>query len=220
MTSANPQALQRGTSADVIARHIRNDIEAGRLSHQEQLPPSSQLAAEWGTSTATISRAMNQLAESGFVINRHGAGRIVNYPGSSSQGEQRRPQVILIGGYAGSGKTELARILAKQTRWAILDKDTTTRAVVEAALSKLGVAPHDRESDTYLTAVRPAEYEALMSTAFENASCGTSAIVSAPFIRELADYTWYERTAATANELGADLHVVWVRADSTSMRTY
>src|SRR5699024_12288846 len=125
MTSANPQALQRGTSADVIARHIRNDIEAGRLSHQEQLPPSSQLAAEWGTSTATISRAMNQLAESGCVINRHGAGRIVNYPESSSQGEQRRPQVILIGGYRGSGNEELGRIMAHHTASAIIDKHTT-----------------------------------------------------------------------------------------------
>lgn len=220
MTSPKPEALQRGTSADVIARHIRTDIESGRLRHQQQLPPTSQLAAEWGTSTATISRAMNQLADEGIVINRHGAGRIVNYPLTDPHREQTRPQVILIGGFAGSGKTELARILARHTRWALLDKDTTTRAVVEAALETLGVPPHDRESETYLNTVRPAEYDALMATAVENAECGTSVILSAPFIRELGDQAWCDRMRATLNSIGADLHVVWVRTHAESMRSY
>src|SRR5699024_4941355 len=105
MTYPSPEALQHGTSAQVIARHIRNDIEAGRLRHDQQLPPTSQLAAEWGTSTATVSRAMNQLSDEGIVINRHGAGRIVNYPAGGEQPERSRPQVVLIGGFAGSGKT-------------------------------------------------------------------------------------------------------------------
>src|SRR5699024_1902294 len=220
MTSPSPEALQHGTSAQVIARHIRNDIESGRLQHDQQLTPTSQLAAEWRTSTATVSRAMNQLSEEGIVINRHGAGRLVNHPASRDHPERLRPQVILIGGFAGSGKTELARILAKQTRWAMLDKDTTTRAVVESALDTLGISPHDRESDAYLSTIRPAEYEALLAAVAENAECGVSVIASAPFIRELGDKSWCDRVSATLDSIGADLHVVWVRTNAESMRSY
>ena len=86
--------------------------------------------------------------------------------------------MLLIGGYAGSGKTELGRILARLTHWPMLDKDTTTRAVVEQALELLGHPPHDRESDLYRTSIRPAEYEALIAGLMENVECGTSAIVT------------------------------------------
>lgn len=218
MTVPDPAALRRGTSAETVARHIRGDIEAGRLRHQQQLPPTAQLAGEWGTSTATISRAMQQLAAAGLVINRHGAGRIVDYPHEPAA--DRRPQVVVIGGFAGSGKTELARVLARQTGWPMFDKDTVSRPLLEAALVMLGESPHDRESGLYLTTVRPAEYEALLAAVTENVECGTSAIVSAPFLRELADRAWCDRLAATLDSLGAELHVVWVRTNADSMRTY
>jgi predicted kinase len=128
--------------------------------------------------------------------------------------------VILIGGYAGSGKTELGRILARQTGWPILDKDTTTRPVVEAALESLDHSPNDRESELYLKVIRPAEYESLVATLNENVQCGNSAVVTAPFIRELADEAWCSRLAANLASLGAELHVVWVKCDAESMRTY
>ena len=134
--------------------------------------------------------------------------------------EPLAPKVVLIGGYAGSGKTELGRILARRTHWPMFDKDSATQAVVEAALEKLGQSPHDRESETYLTVVRPAEYEALLTITSENLECGTSAIVTAPFIRELADPAWCDRIGARVNSLGGELHVIWVRCDADSMRTY
>lgn len=218
---AEPQDLQRGTSALVIARHIRNDIESGRLRHEQQLPSTRALAETWGTSVATINRAMSMLADEGLVLNRARSSRLVNHPEAPDAGpEQRRSNVILIGGYAGSGKTELGRILARKTNWPILDKDTTTRAVVEAALEALGHSPHDRESDFYLNTIRPAEYEALMAAVIENVQCGNSAIVTAPFIRELNDQAWCERLDATLSSHGVDLVVVWVRCDSDTMRSY
>jgi predicted kinase len=219
---AEPQDLQRGTSALVIARHIRNDIESGRLRHEQQLPSTRALAETWGTSVATINRAMSMLAEEGLVLNRARSSRLVNYPDAAGEAgpEQRRSKVVLIGGYAGSGKTELGRILARKTGWAILDKDTTTRAVVEAALEALDHSPHDRESDLYLEVIRPAEYEALMAALSENVECGNSAIVTAPFIRELNDQAWCERLAASLTGKGADLVVVWVRCDADTMRSY
>lgn len=223
-----PGQLRRGSSTETIARHIRTDIEAGRLRDGEQLPSTKQLAAEWGTSTATISRAMQQLAEEGVVINRDRSSRLVNYPRTApAHAEQAgvgvstsSPQVVLVGGYAGSGKTELGRILARATRWALLDKDTTTRPVVEAALEECGKSPHDRESPTYLRLIRPAEYESLMAAVTENVDLGVSVIATAPFWSELSSQAWCDRVAAEMESLGARLHVLWIRCDAETMRTY
>lgn len=214
-----PEALQRGTSALVIAQAIRNDICSGKLPHGKQLPSTRDLAAEWDTSVATINRAMGILADEGLVLNRARSSRIVNYP-PPAQAARKRPRVIVIGGYAGSGKTELGRIITRHTGWAILDKDTTTRPVVEAALEQLGTSPHDRESETYLSVIRPAEYEALISTLVENLECGASVVVTAPFVRELRDQAWCERLSAKVNDLGGDLQTIWVRCDADSMRSY
>lgn len=220
MTSpAEPQDLKRGTSALVIARAIRTDIEAGRLAHGKQLPSTRELAREWATSVATITRAMAMLADEGLITNRARSSRLVNYPDGYAR-QRRSPRVVMIGGYAGSGKTELGRIFARMTGWAILDKDTTTRAVVEAALESLDHSPNDRESELYLTTIRPAEYNSLIATLAENVQCGNSAIVTAPFIREFNDQAWCDRIAANIKSMGANLDVVWVRCDAETMRTY
>lgn len=221
VTPGDPQRLQKGTAALVVARNIRADIEAGRLTHGTQLPSTRALAQEWSTSVATITRAMAMLADEGLVLNRDRSSRIVNYPTKATDGKPRTTtNVILIGGYAGSGKTELGRILARQIGWAILDKDTTTRPVVEAALESLGESPNDRESELYLSVIRPAEYDALIAGLIENVQCGNSMIVTAPFIRELADAAWCERLSANLASLDAELHVVWVACDAETMRTY
>jgi predicted kinase len=216
---AAPEALQRGSSAIVIARHLRSDIEAGRYRHEEQLPSTRALAEQWHTSVATITRAMQQLAEQGLVINRDRSSRVVNYPDPRRR-DRGAPTVVVVGGYAGSGKTEFGRILARSTGWPMLDKDSTTRPVVEAALARLGESPHDREGETYLSVIRPAEYEALRECTMENVQCGNSVIMTAPFLRELRDPAWCQRTAAELDALGAVVHAAWVRCDPESMRTY
>jgi predicted kinase len=165
---------------------------------------------------------MSMLADEGLVLNRARSSRLVNYPNLADQhGDQARVStVVLIGGYAGSGKTELGRIFARRTGWAILDKDTTTRAVVEAALESVGHSPHDRDSEYYLKTIRPAEYESLLGTVTENIECRSSVIVTAPFIRELNDPAWCDRLKASLESRGAQLHVVWVRCDADTMRSY
>ncbi|UKD50730.1 GntR family transcriptional regulator (plasmid) [Amycolatopsis sp. FU40] len=216
---AAPETLQRGTSATVIARHLRSEIEAGRYRHEEQLPSTRALAEEWNTSVATIARAMQQLGEQGLVVTRDRSSRLVNYPDQHRR-DHGAPTVLVVGGYAGSGKTEFGRILARATGWPMLDKDSTTRPVVEAALAKLGESPNDREGEVYLNVVRPAEYEALRETMIENVQCGNSVIMTAPFIRELGDAAWCQRLTAELDALGAVAHAVWVRCDIESMRTY
>lgn len=165
---------------------------------------------------------MNILAEEGHVVNQARSRRVVHAPNQALNVEIRpaRPHVILIGGYAGSGKTELGRILTRETGWSILDKDTLTRPVVELALEALGEAASDRESDTYQQLVRPREYEALIDGAVENVECGRSVIVSAPYLREFANKAWIDHVRTRFSTLGATVTLIWIYCDAESMYTY
>jgi DNA-binding transcriptional regulator YhcF (GntR family)/predicted kinase len=205
-----------------IVRLVRTAIEAGTLRDGEVLPSTRELAQRWGVSVYTINQAMGTLSELGFVVNVDRAKRVVRDPSPSRPKpiERRTPAVIFVGGYAGSGKTEFGRILARRTGWPILDKDTTTRPVVELALEVLGLPGHDRESADYLSRIRPREYEALIATATENVECGVSAIVTAPFIKEYTDAAWLSRTTAMVQAQGARVVFAWIKCDVETMHTY
>ncbi|MEW2444837.1 GntR family transcriptional regulator [Micromonospora marina] len=222
MTSPHGRTERPEARHQQVARNIRNDIEAGRLAHGTPLPSTRKLAEEWNVSVFTINEAMKVLAEEGLVINESRSKRVVNAPEQLRRSEVRpqRPRVLLVGGYAGSGKTELGRILARETGWPMLDKDTLTRPVVEAALETLGQSPHDRESQIYLNKVRPREYEALQDAAIENVQCGNSVIVTAPFIKEFNDAAWLARIRASYEATKAAVTVVWVYCDADTMLTY
>jgi DNA-binding transcriptional regulator YhcF (GntR family)/predicted kinase len=198
MTTPRTRLSRSDALHQQVARHIRNEIEAGVLRHGDVLPSTRELAAEWDTSVYTISEAMNVLVDEGLVVTKSRSKRVVNAPDQASRSEirLRKPHVIFIGGYAGSGKSELGRILARATGWPMLDKDTITRPVVEAALEMIGQSPHDRESEKYLELIRPREYECLAAAAMENVECGNSAVLAAPFIREFGDEAWLQRTQA------------------------
>ncbi|MFI9449211.1 AAA family ATPase [Amycolatopsis sp. NPDC052450] len=208
--------------AQQIARNIENDISAGRLRHGQRLRSSRDLAQEWDVSVFTINEAMDILGKKGLVESKPRAARTVNAPDQEVRSEVRptTTQVVMIGGYAGSGKTELGRILARETSWSMLDKDTLTRFVVEAALEMQGLSRNDRESDLYLNKIRPAEYSSLLEAVTENVQCGNSVIVTAPFIREFTDETWIRQRELMCRNLGAELTIVWVFCDAETMHTY
>ncbi|PZG11537.1 transcriptional regulator [Micromonospora craterilacus] len=222
MSSPRPRLTRGESMHQQIARHIRNEIAAGVRRDGDVLPSSREMAAEWETSAFTITAAMKVLEAEGFIESKSRSKRVVRVPNQERRGPVRlpKPRVVLIGGYAGSGKTELGRILARATGWPMLDKDTLTRPIVEAALEILGQSPNDRESETYLRLVRPREYEALSGAAEENVQCGNSVIVTAPFIAEFQDAQWLERARARFTDLGATLSVVWVYCDPDTMNVY
>ena len=206
-----------------VARTIRTDIEAGRIRHGDVLPSTRELAAQWWVSVYTINEAMKQLTAEGLVVSKSRSQRAVHAPTQEVRGRKlrpHRPAVILIGGYAGSGKSELGRMIARESGWPVLDKDTLTRPVVEAALEVMGASPHDRESETYISAVRPREYEALEEATQEQVECGNSAVAAAPFLKEFRDQSWIDRMQATYTALDTQLVWVWVRCDAESMHTY
>ncbi|MDN3243776.1 GntR family transcriptional regulator, partial [Glycomyces tritici] len=205
-----------------IARIIRNDIEAGKLRHGQKLPSDREQAEQFGVSSPVVAKAMSILTDEGLVATRPRAGRIVNAPEQLETREVRTsmPHLVVIGGYAGSGKSELGRTISRLTGWAMVDKDTTTRPVVEKALEVMGTSPNDRESDIYLNEVRPREYEAMMATITENLNAGGNVIATAPFIRELKDEAWIRNLRALCTDTGTRLTIIWVRCDAESMNTY
>ncbi|GHH49228.1 GntR family transcriptional regulator [Lentzea cavernae] len=222
MTGEGPRIARKESLRQQVARNIRNQIAAGVLRDGQALPSTRELAQQWEVSVFTISEAMQDLIDEGVVVSKSRAGRFVHAPDQAFHREVRTaaPRVVLIGGYAGSGKTELGRIIARETGWPMLDKDTLTRPVVEAALELLDLSPNDRESEEYLTNVRPREYEALMNAMSENVQCGNSAIVTAPFIKEFKDPAWLNRIQASCDAMGAAVSVVWVYCDASTMNTY
>jgi DNA-binding transcriptional regulator YhcF (GntR family) len=208
--------------AESVARNIRDRIDAGELRHGQALPSTRKLAAEYEVSVKSVNTAMASLVSEGLVVAHDRAGRTVNAPDQqiAKSAKPSQPQVVIVGGYAGSGKTELGRVIARETQWAILDKDTTTRPVVETALELLGQPPSDRIGDVYLNSIRPAEYDALVNTMVENVECGVSVILTAPFLQEITNRAWLDRMRSRCESLSAQMRVVWVTCDEESMRFY
>lgn len=135
-------------------------------------------------------------------------------------GDPNRPQVVLVGGFAGSGKTEFARFLTQLTGWPLLDKDPLTRPLVEQLLVALGGDANDRHTDLYRERVRPVEYDCLMQAAYANINCGISTVLTAPFIAEMTSAAWMSRLTNRCSALGVDVSPIWVQCDRDSMREY
>lgn len=127
--------------------------------------------------------------------------------------------VILVAGHAGSGKTEVCKLLATRLHWPMLDKDTLTRPLVEALSERFSADPHDRQSEAYLTHVRPLEYAVIQDVMWEQLELGAPGVlVSAPFVRELCDKEWVENLRFDCEVRGFELKVVWVRCDRDTLR--
>lgn len=92
------------------------------------------------------------------------------------------PEVFVVIGPAGSGKTSVAQSMAAEHGAVYLDKDRMCGRLVEFALAATGHDPTDRESnDYYRTKLLPIEYQSLMDVAGSNLRLGRSVVLDAPF---------------------------------------
>ena len=124
---------------------------------------------------------------------------------------------VLVAGYAGSGKTEFSKMVARGLSWPILDKDTTTRPLVDALSERLSGDRNDRQSRTYLQLIRPLEYKALHDVVIENVRQGVSVVATAPYLQELSNPQWVVKARNEFAALDAKLHIVWVDCDQETM---
>lgn len=130
------------------------------------------------------------------------------------------PQLVIVCGLAGSGKTTVGKALARRLGAAFLDKDTLSRHFVEAMLASRDLSPGDRESDVYLNDIRPLEYRVLEKASNENLAVGLSVVVSAPYVRETQEKRYFQNLIDDADGADAATTAVWVYADGASMHEY
>src|SRR3954454_20943791 len=119
-------------------------------------------------------------------------------------------RMILVAGYAGSGKTRVGKDIARRLRGCFLDKDTISGPFVEQLLVELGQPEGDRDGDVYRKVIRPLEYESLLAAGLEAASLGADVILSAPFLVQLTNPEWTTQLISQADEYGVQVRVVWV----------
>lgn len=127
--------------------------------------------------------------------------------------------VVIVAGFAGSGKTETARLMASHLRWTLLDKDTLTEPFSNALNTQLTGNPYDRSSSIYLEKVRPLEYEILNNALMENITLGNSTIVTAPYLKELTSPTWLDDLKIRLSVMDETVLLIWVDCHPDIMRT-
>ena len=214
--------MYQATEPELGFRHPLPAEETGELT----LPlPSPLSPAATEAAADTITEGLDRVSDRSQDQDRTAGdalkARVVSaWRGRAMTGSVATTTLVLVGGYAGSGKTEFARFLGDISGWAFLDKDSITRRLTERLLISLNGDPHDRHTDLYLNEVRPLEYKCLMDTANDNLDCGISTILAAPFIAELNDKAWLRRLTNRCQAKGVDVAVIWVRCDVDSMREY
>ncbi len=149
--------LYQATEPELGFRLPLPDEQPGSLN----LPFPDQITSPALTEEAAtaISQGFAQVADTSQAHGtEHGqalTGRMVNAWRSRALGSTLgSTTLVMVGGYAGSGKTEFARFLGDISGWAILDKDSLTRRLAERLLVSLGGDPHDRHSELYLKEIR------------------------------------------------------------------
>ncbi|WP_189192722.1 AAA family ATPase [Streptomyces albiflavescens] len=135
-------------------------------------------------------------------------------------GDPNRPTLLMVGGFAGSGKSEFSRFISRLTGWPVLDKDPITRPLVERLLVEMGSDPNDRHSPAYREKVRPLEYQCLLETAYANVDCSISTVLTAPFVAEVSDVQWMRRLTNRCEARGVTVAVIWIQCDLETMHEY
>ena len=125
------------------------------------------------------------------------------------------PELTLVTGPPGAGKTTFAAARARRTGALRLGLDTVSEPIVRAALRALGRDPDDRDSPFYKATFRAPIYDALLAIAAENLAAGHPVVIDAPFTRELTQPDWPDRLAA---ELGCPVHVCYLTAAPSVLR--
>ncbi|MDU0968382.1 MAG: AAA family ATPase [Actinomycetaceae bacterium] len=133
--------------------------------------------------------------------------------------KDRVPSCVVVIGSAGSGKSTIAREIARQVGGAYLDKDSVANVFTGALLAAHGEDPSVRDGSAYYTeVVRPLEYETLLNVGTDNLRLGRSVIFDAPFGAYFAQADYIEKRRAELR-WPEDVKVVVVRVSASAEAT-
>jgi predicted kinase len=119
-------------------------------------------------------------------------------------------RAVLITGAPATGKSTVARLVARALGAALLDQDVVTGPLVAAVGELTGDADLDGPVGA---ALRAARYEAIVAAAEDCLAVGVSAVLVAPFTTERSEPDAYRRLAERfALAGGAELVLVWLTA--------
>ncbi|WP_138420510.1 AAA family ATPase [Aquibacillus sediminis] len=116
-------------------------------------------------------------------------------------------KLVFFVGVAGTGKTTVARSIAKQRPCVCLDKDTVGGRFVEKVLEDNNLDKNDRDSDFYRTELRDLEYETTTDLCIENLSVGQDVFMISPFTSELKNKLWIEQVIEASGKTKQDVDV-------------
>ena len=100
--------------------------------------------------------------------------------------------LYLVTGMPASGKSTFARELARRANACLLDIDTVTEKIVQAAMKRLTNNPDDRDSPVFKDTFRDPIYQTLFAVADENLP-HSDVIVTGPFTKEQANRDWLDQ---------------------------
>lgn len=122
-----------------------------------------------------------------------------------------RKKLILVASPPACGKTYVSELIAKSIDHIVyLDKDSLCD-LIRAAFSASG-QPLDMDGDFYLRHLRPAEYSTIVEIAFSALRFADRVILNAPFLKEVRDIAYMKSLKDRANQMDADLLLIWVVA--------
>jgi predicted kinase len=118
------------------------------------------------------------------------------------------PPAVLVTGAPATGKSTLARQLARLLDGALLDQDVATGPMVDVVSGLVGVDDLDHPRLAGLT--RAARYEVLTALAVDNLAVGRPVVLVAPFTRERSDLAAWDAIAGRLTDAGGRPLLVWI----------
>lgn len=123
---------------------------------------------------------------------------------------------VLVTGPPASGKTVLARAVARSLNAALFDQDVLTRPLTAVVAGLLGT--DDLDDPRLALSTRAARYETLFDAAADNLAIGNPVVLVAPFTAERRDPLALRRVADRFAAFGGKTTLVWLRATPDLLR--
>jgi predicted kinase len=118
---------------------------------------------------------------------------------------------VLLSGAPASGKSTLARLIARQIRAAVIDQDVATGPLVSVVQRLIGVDDLDDPRLAGLT--REPRYRVLLDLAVDNLFAGTPVVLVAPFTAERSQPAAWSATHDRLTTAGGTPLMVWLRLE-------